>query len=102
MPLIPETALKNWRARDDLRDRWEAFIKDEAFITGHAVLASFNEPKVFNGGHEPLEAMALRQAYHAGYAACLHRLLNLPDLHKQSHKGDHVVEWGGLVSTPES
>lgn len=93
-------AESEWKRRADLRNQWADFQKTEAFASGVDVLRNYATPFVQPG--ESLNNMATRQAYQAGFAACLHLLNNISTLHTKGATDKTLREWDWIEKTTDS
>jgi len=91
---LPDEELSAWRKREDLRAMWEAFLQTDAFEAGARLLEAYNRPVICKG--EPLQDLAVRQAYQAGYEAALYRLRRIHKLQDKGEKFTRTPEWGDL------
>ena len=85
------TTETDWKKRADLRSEWESFQNSEAFQKGVDVLLNFATPFVHPG--ESAHNLSVRQAYQAGFHACLHLLTRLPVLHTKDSTSVVLREW---------
>jgi len=91
MKYIPKDRLTEWKNKAHLRDMWAAFLEEEACVEGLKLLEEYNKPLLILN-ENPYQT-AQRQAYQAGYEACLARLRRLPQLHGFAQRETDVTEW---------
>lgn len=83
--------LKDWKRDGAARAKWDDFLRSPEGRAGIAVLLDINRPIVVMG--ESLHSTALRQAYQAGFDACIRTLERISSIQTVATQKEVLPDW---------